>query len=433
VRDGWQIKTLGEVCDVDKSQGVHENLPFVGLEDIESNTGRFVGSTQTRTVKSSTFKFTPDHLLYGRLRPYLNKVMLPEFVGHCSTEIVPLKPHPGLSREFLQYWLLMDRTVVAIDATCTGTRMPRASMSAVLEMKIPLAPLSEQRRIVEVLDETFACIATDRANAQTNLQNARVLHESGLNAAVTGFLTRDWRRENPSAGSTRQALRERLSRQSGRAGSREARSPVVDKPIQIPESWVLASPEQLSTHIVDCPHSTPKWTESGVACLRTTNFKAGALDLESLRFVSEETYDDRISRLEPKPGDVLYSREGGILGIACIMPTQLRACLGQRMMQFRLDTSVVLPEFFVGVLNSALMLSEVRRLTGGAAAPHLNIRDIKTFPIPLPPIAEQRRIVELLASITYETEFLEAIYRRKLAALGELKKSLLHQAFSGRL
>ena len=87
----------------------------------------------------------------------------------------------------------------------------------------------------------------------------------------------------------------------------------------------------------------------------------------------------------------------------------------------------------MGVLNSALMLSEVRRLTGGAAAPHLNIRDIKTFPIPLPPIAEQRRIVELLASITYETEFLEAIYRRKLAALGELKKSLLHQAFSGRL
>jgi type I restriction enzyme S subunit len=103
------------------------------------------------------------------------------------------------------------------------------------------------------------------------------------------------------------------------------------------------------------------------------------------------------------------------------------------MMQFRLDTGVVLPEFFVGVLNSALILSEVRRLIGGAAAPHLNIRDIKTFPIPLPPIAEQRRIVELLVGITSQTQRLESVYRRKLAALEDLKKSLLHQAFAGQL
>jgi type I restriction enzyme S subunit len=276
-------------------------------------------------------------------------------------------------------------------------------------------------------------VATAETHAEKNLQNARSLLESGLNAAVTGALTRDWRRENPSAGSARQALRQKLSQQSGQARSREARPPVADRPIMIPNSWVLASPEQLSTHVVDCPHSTPKWTESGVACLRTTNFKAGYLDLESLRFVSEETYKERISRLEPAPGDVLYSREGGILGIACIMPPRLRACLGQRMMQFRLDTGVVLPEFFVGVLNSALILSEVRRLIGGAAAPHLNIRDIKTFPIPLPPIAEQRRIVELLVGITSQTQRLESVYRRKLAALEDLKKSLLHQAFAGQL
>src|ERR1035441_865209 len=83
VKKGWQAKTLGEVCVVDKCQGSHKNLPYVGLEHIESHTGRFLGSTEPVGVKSSTFKFSPEHVLYGRLRPYLNKVMVPDFTGHC--------------------------------------------------------------------------------------------------------------------------------------------------------------------------------------------------------------------------------------------------------------------------------------------------------------------------------------------------------------
>ena len=94
---------------------------------------------------------------------------------------------------------------------------------------------------------------------------------------------------------------------------------------------------------------------------------------------------------------------------------------------------MALPEYFAGVLNSTLILSEVKRLTGGAASPHLNIRDIRTFPIPLPPITEQHQIVAKLNSISAETQRRASIYEQKLAALEALKKSLLHQAFSGQL
>jgi type I restriction enzyme, S subunit len=89
---GWEVKKLAEVCKVEKSQGIYINLPYVGMENIESNTARFIGSTEPQSVKSSTFKFSPIHILYGRLRPYLNKVLAPDFVGHCSTEIFPIKP-----------------------------------------------------------------------------------------------------------------------------------------------------------------------------------------------------------------------------------------------------------------------------------------------------------------------------------------------------
>jgi type I restriction enzyme S subunit len=121
------------------------------------------------------------------------------------------------------------------------------------------------------------------------------------------------------------------------------------------------------------------------------------------------------------------------LGIACLLPKGLKACLGQRMMQFRLNTAVVLPGYFTAVLNSGPILQLVRKLTGGAAAPHLNIRDIRQFPIPVPPIADQSEIVRRLSAHAAETQRLASLYQQKLAALDALKKSLLHQAFSGRL
>ena len=101
IPQGWKIKKLGEVCEYDKNQSTHKDLPYVGLEHIESNTGIFLGSLEPQEVKSSTFYFTEEHVLYGRLRPYLNKVLLPDFKGHCSTEIFPIKVNKEISREFL--------------------------------------------------------------------------------------------------------------------------------------------------------------------------------------------------------------------------------------------------------------------------------------------------------------------------------------------
>ena len=92
MKKGWTTKRLGDVCDFDKEQGVHRGLPYVELEHIESNTGRFIGSLDPQPVKSSTFRFSTEHVLYGRLRPYLNKAIAPDFEGHCSTEIFPIKP-----------------------------------------------------------------------------------------------------------------------------------------------------------------------------------------------------------------------------------------------------------------------------------------------------------------------------------------------------
>ena len=185
MKQGWQTKRLGDVCAFDKAQGIHRGLPYVGLEHIESHTARFIGSSEPQPVKSSTFRFSDEHVLYGRLRPYLNKALAPDFDGHCSTEIFPLKPRPELSREYLLFWLLADETCGRINATCTGARMPRAQMNDVLGFEIPVPPLAEQQRLVGLLDEAFEGLATAKANAEKNLQNARALFESHLQSVFT--------------------------------------------------------------------------------------------------------------------------------------------------------------------------------------------------------------------------------------------------------
>ncbi len=186
--DGWEEKKLGEVCEYDKNQNTHKGLPYVGLEHIESNSGRFIGSLEPQEVKSSTFYFNQQHVLYGRLRPYLNKVMLPDFEGHCSTEIFPIKPNKQVAREFLFYWLIAGSTVKKIDATWTGARMPRANMNQVLEFDIAFPPLQAQQTIVCQLDALRTETQKLEAVYQQKIANLEELKKSILQKAFNGEL-----------------------------------------------------------------------------------------------------------------------------------------------------------------------------------------------------------------------------------------------------
>ncbi|HJJ70751.1 MAG TPA: restriction endonuclease subunit S [Methanocorpusculum sp.] len=180
---------LSDVCHYDKIKNTTPNLPYVGLEHIESNTGRFLGNLTPTDVLSSTFYFSNTHLLYGRLRPYLNKALLPTFEGHCSTEIFPISVHEEIMREYLFYWITAKSIMKRIDKTWTGARMPRANMTQVLEFEIPLPPLSKQQEIVSTLGilrddtELVKTIYTKKLQALDELRN------SVLEKAFRGELT----------------------------------------------------------------------------------------------------------------------------------------------------------------------------------------------------------------------------------------------------
>ena len=169
------IVRLGELCDMDR-QGLRPDdriasrLPFVGVENIESGTGNFNFDTGSRIgeQRSTTFLFDERHVLYAKLRPYLNKVAIPDFSGRCSTELIPLLPRKGVDRNFVAWLLRRKETVDHVMTSVTGSRMPRTDMKSLMSLTVPLPPLGEQRRIAGVLNRA-AGIERLRARAADRL------------------------------------------------------------------------------------------------------------------------------------------------------------------------------------------------------------------------------------------------------------------------
>ena len=129
-------------------------LPFVGVENVVGGTGLLNFDTDSRIggQKSTAFRFDQRHVLYGKLRPYLNKVAVPEFAGRCSTELVPLLPRNGVDRAFLAHLLRRKETVKFVMASVTGSRMPRTDIKGLMSMPVPFPTLGEQRRIADILN-----------------------------------------------------------------------------------------------------------------------------------------------------------------------------------------------------------------------------------------------------------------------------------------
>lgn len=184
--------------------------------------------------------------------------------------------------------------------------------------------------------------------------------------------------------------------------------------------------------IVDCPHSTPKWEKSGKLCLRTTNFKRGYPDLQSPNYVSEETFHDRNRRIIPQPGDVLYSREGSVLGIACTIPSNVYPCLGQRMMLLRSGKKLN-NRYLMHYLNSPMVTNHVIATKGGTGSPHINVGDIKEFKIPIPSLEEQSNIVRQIEEQLSSCDNVEKTVDAILAQADAMRQSILKQAFEGTL
>jgi type I restriction enzyme S subunit len=189
----WPVKTLGDVVRFDSETVRPEDLSsddvYVGLENIAGN-GTLIGlgNVSAETLKSNKARFTDNHILFGKLRPYLVKVVRPAFSGVCSTDILPLQPTAQLSRDFLYWYMRSPAVIEAATEASTGTTLPRVSPTTLKSFVISVPPLEEQKRIVELLDSMRRKTTAMDSMYDAKLQAAKDLRQSILEAAFRGDL-----------------------------------------------------------------------------------------------------------------------------------------------------------------------------------------------------------------------------------------------------
>jgi type I restriction enzyme S subunit len=158
----------------------------------------------------------------------------------------------------------------------------------------------------------------------------------------------------------------------------------------------------------------------------------GYLADQPITFISEDAYKKWMVRGFPKPGDILFVTEGHTMGFVALNTRTDEFALAQRTITLQPAVSFN-TKFFFYFMMSEHFQDLVKLNATGAAAVGMKGSKFRTLPLAFPPIAEQRKIVCIVDDFSVETQRLESIYQRKLSALDELKKSLLHQAFSGQL
>jgi restriction endonuclease S subunit len=195
IPEGWQQSTLGELVSISNRAGLPaENpiLPFVGMEHIESETGKLLSYGDPADYRSSSYIVDSKQVLYGRLRPYLNKVFIPKEESYASREFIPMNLNEDLNQQFLLYRLRSSEFVEFAISLNTGDR-PRVKWPQMAEYPICLPPIVEQEKIVETLEEQFSRLNAALAVADEIEKKSSALRRSLLHAAFTGELTKEWR------------------------------------------------------------------------------------------------------------------------------------------------------------------------------------------------------------------------------------------------
>ena len=388
MKKGWPTVPLGELCDVldnkrkpitkrDRETGEY---PYYGATGIKDYVSGYIFDEPLVLVGEDGAKWaTGDQTAFA-------------VEGKCwvNNHAHVLRPH---RTRLIDNWLIHFFFYSDLSEFVSGLTVPKLNQGNLREIPIPLPPLAEQQRIVGLLDEAFEGLATAKANAEKNLQNARALFESHLQSVFT------------------------------------QRGP----------GWVENKLKSITTKIGS--GATPRGGEEsykaeGVSLIRSLNVHDLSFKYAKLAFL-DDAQADELSNVEVQPRDVLLNITGASVARCAIVPDDvLPARVNQHVSIIRPVAEKLDADFLHYLLISKPYKDQLLKTgeEGGSTRQAITKAQIQEFTVEYPAtLKEQETIVAKLDSMLAETQRLARLYERKHAALEALKKSLLHQAFTGEL
>lgn len=334
-----KVVELGSVATIDRNgvdpSSVAPDTIYLGLEHIERG-GRIIGHGTVGGAKlaSTKFEFTPEHLLFGKLRPNLGKVSRPGFSGVCSTDILPIRPGKDLDRNYLAHYLAQPSMVDFAASRTSGANLPRLSPTVLARFPVPLPSLREQRRIAAILDH---------ADAVRAMRQRALAHLDALTRAI--FRDMFGGRDDPL-----RRLRE-----------------------------LVNSDDKLNYGVVQPGHDVP----GGVPLIRVSNLRGGVVDRSDLKHIAPEV-ESPYARSRIKGNEVLVSSVGSIGSVSLVGRDDVGSNIARAITRIPISDPV-LRAYVAAYLRTErpqrYFASEVRTV----AQPTLNVGQLAETEVPLPP------------------------------------------------
>ena len=385
---GWAFDRLKDVVALrnHKTDEASTDEDYLELEDLDSGTGRILNRRNTLEVESAVTLFKKGDVLFGKLRPYLEKYYQADFDGKCTGEILAFKPERMESR-FLFYCIGSRWFIGRCNALAYGAKMPRVSWEKQLsQFNVPLPPLPEQQRIAAYLDAS--CAALDAALSAKNrqLETLDALRKSVIHAF--------------------------FSVQSGTMRER-----------------VKDLAEKITSGVTP-DGGASGYLDSGIPLLRSQNVHFDGLRLDDVAYISAETHAG-MSGSQLKPRDVLLNITGASIGRCAFVPDDFgEGNVNQHVCIIRLGPWMD-HRFLATFLSSPMGQDQILSTFTGASRQGLSHSDLGLIRIPFPKIKEQHEIVAKIEEHDLKHRNLSGCIEAQIATLTAYRKSLIHECVTG--
>lgn len=366
MKQGWEYKKLGEVCypknkiqRATKCFDTSDKILYIDISSIDNTIQKMTD------VISVTFGDAPSRaqqkveygdIIVSTVRPNLKNIaIIDRYESNlvASSGFCVLRNTEHVERNYLFYYITSDLFTQHLMKLTTGANYPAVRDQDVRDLIIPLPPKSTQLTIVSELD---------KINELIRLKKEQLKDYDNLAQSIFYEMFGD--------------------------------------PVENEKGWEVKKMKDVCTHIVDCPHFTPKKadTTTNYPCIRTSELKGGTISWSTMQYLEKDEYEKRIARLKPETGDIIFGREGTI-GDAVILPSGYNFSLGQRTMLIRTDNEMIINTFMHRTLMSEWIKHQIEYVNVSSTVAHVNIKDFKLFDVPLPPLPLQHLFAQRIEQI----------------------------------
>ena len=398
IPENWCWTYLGNLVSASKERTEDFSDPstrYVGLEHMEKDAG-IVGYSSATEVKSLKSVFHKVQILYGKLRPYLNKHDVATFDGVCSTDILVFDPSKAVFPEYINLFLSQRNFIEYAVANSKGINLPRVSESIVSDAPCPLAPLAEQKRIVDTIVDLFADLDKAAENAERIVEDYENRKSAILHQAFTGELTTRWREENGLG----------------------------------MDSWKNHQFAELCNIVrggSPRPAGNPLYYDGDIPFMKVADITGNNSPYVSSTEHTIKEAGLKKTRMVP-PNTLLLTNSGATLGVPAICTIQTTFNDGIAAF-LDLEPKSILFCYYFWMSKT----KELRAIDQGAAQPNLNTKIIGEVEINLPTLAEQQEIVRILDELLGNEQRIKEAAEEMLDKIAMMKKSILADAFRGKL